>query len=193
MNCNFAKEKWDLKDLTYAYSYRFEETTKFTQKEDCVESCADPSAPGGYDNIPLVTKEKYTYGTTIMTNCAFDSGAPEIIFVKELCTDERGVLRFGEYIEIVMYGSGVNVWQMWMNEGKVTWRKLMGVSFAVSAGEVHTFSAAVDEAKLTINVDDRKMELYVPNLYRSFHAGITACEGINRFYDLSIDGVLATE
>ena len=32
----FAKNTWNLDNLTYAYSYRFEETPKFIQLSSCV-------------------------------------------------------------------------------------------------------------------------------------------------------------
>jgi hypothetical protein len=31
------------------------------------------------------------------------------------------------------------------------------------------------------------MTLFIPDMYPAFHAGINACEEINRFYDLQID------
>ena len=76
----FAKNTWNLDNLTYAYSYRFEETPEFIQKDDCVENTKNETAVYGFDNISLLTREKFGPGTKISTRCAFeDLGAPLIV------------------------------------------------------------------------------------------------------------------
>jgi hypothetical protein len=102
--------------------------------------------------------------------------------------DPRGVVRYGEYMEVVLYQNGVNVWRMWMKEGKVTWKKLMGVEFPVTHGEIHQLSTEITSDRLNIEADGRKMSLLIDPMYSSFYLGINACEGINRFYDMVIDG-----
>ena len=101
---------------------------------------------------------------------------------------EDGKLYYGDYLEVVLYKNGVNVWRMWHRDGTVTWKKLMSVEFPVTHGDVHHLSAEVTGDRLNIEVDGRKMSLLVDDLYPSFHLGINACEGINRFYDMDIEG-----
>ena len=122
-------------DLVYAYSRRFDAVPVFTQYPDHVENRADASVPYGWENISLLTREKFAAGTRIGTRCAFlGDGAPLITLAASMEPDERGVLRFGEYLEIVLYKRGVNVWRMWYDpagtkNGGVSWKKLMGVEF----------------------------------------------------------------
>lgn len=187
MKIEFKKDLWNTKELTYAYSYRFEETPAFIQKDDCIENLQNPDAVYGFDNISLMTKGTYGSGTKLSTRCAFeDLGAPLLVIADKLETDGRGVVRYGNYLEVVLWKNGVNVWQMWMENGEVTWRQLMGVEFTVSEDEIHTLSVLIEKDTLHIEADDRKMLLYVENLSPSFHLGLNACEGINRFYDLEI-------
>ena len=89
---------------------------------------------------------------------------------------------------MVLYKNGINVWRMRYRGGKVTWKKLLGAEFPVSTGEVHELTAVVGEETLRIEADGRVMTLLLEDMYPSFHAGIDACEGINRFYDLEIAG-----
>ena len=96
--------------------------------------------------------------------------------------DSRGVNRYGDYIEVVLWKNGVNVWRMWYRDGEVTWKQLLGVDFPVSEGEIHEICVTVGTDTLEITADGRKMLLAVEDLYPSFHAGLNACEGINRFY-----------
>jgi len=195
MHITFKENSWSTDDLVYAYSRRFDAVPVFTQYPDHVENRADPSVPYGWENISLLTREKFAAGTRITTRCAFlGDGAPLITLAASMEPDERGVLRFGEYLEIVLYKRGVNVWRMWydpavMKNGGVSWKKLMGVEFPVSEGEIHTLFCEVKADSLVIGADEHRMSLYIPDLYPTFHAGIDACEGVNRFYSFDVTSV----
>lgn len=190
MKINFAKNAWTPeRELVHAYSYRFEDRPVFTRCDDCIENKADPDGPGGYEYITLLAREQSAPGTRISTRCSFEEdGAPMIVLAKEMIPDPDGVLRFGEYIEIVLYKNGINVWQMHCRDRRVTWKRLLGAEFPVAAGEIHTLSVETGADTLRIEADGHVLTLFVADLYPSFHAGIDACEGINRFYDLSIVG-----
>ena len=117
---DFSKGSWDTDALGYAYSYRFEETPVFVQREDCIENQKNEAATYGFDNISLLTREKYGHGMTVSTRCAFeDLGAPLIVLTPQITQDPRGINRYGDYIEVVLWKNGVNVWRMWMESGKV--------------------------------------------------------------------------
>lgn len=190
MKIDFSRGKWDLTDITYAYTWRFEETPVFVQKDDCVENLKNAASPQKYDNVSILTREKFPFGTRISTRCAFEGdAAPLITIAKQMDTDSRGVKRYGEYLEIVLWKNGVNVWRMNFNDGKVTWKKAMGIEFPVDENEIHTLTVDVLENVLKIDADGRKMHLYVNNFYPEFHLGIDACEGIQRFYDMTIEKI----
>lgn len=184
MKISFSKNAWTAGELVYAYSYRFEETPVFLQKADCIENRENPGAVYGFDNISLLTPEKYGPGTRLSTRCAFeDLGAPLLVLTPRIDQDPRGIRRYGDYIEVVLWRNGVNVWRMRMRDGEVTWKQLLGVDFPVLAGEIHTLSVTVGTDALEITADDRKLLLAVEDLYPEFHVGLNACEGINRFYE----------
>lgn len=174
--------------MTYAYSWRFDETPVFTQGEDCIENRPDPAGPAGYEFITVLTKEKYPPGSAVSTECAFeDIAAPLIVLAKDVEEDSRGVLRYGEYIEVVLWKNGVNVWRMWMIDGKVTWKKLMGIEFSAAETVRHRLTVETRTDGITVTADERKMHLCIPDFYDTFHAGINACEGICRFWDFSVE------
>ena len=187
MKIDFTQDHWADRELVYAYSYRFEETPVFVQKEDCIENRENPGATYGFDNISLLTPQTYSANTTITTRCAFqDLGAPLLVIAPWMEADARGIMRYGDYIEVVLWKNGVNVWRMWMENGEVTWKQLLGVDFPVSESEIHTLSVKLGIDTLEITADDRKMLLAVEDLYPRFHVGLNACEGINRFYDFEV-------
>ena len=192
MHLSFAKDSWTTEEFTYAYSRRFEETPVFAQRDEYVESLANPEAVYGYDNISLLTRQKYTPGTVIRTRCAFfGDGAPLILLAREMEPDSRGVLRYGDYFEIVLYKNGINVWRLWQDpaeSGKVVWHKRLGAQFPVEEGVPHDLTVATAENQLTVTVDGaHTLTLRTEDLFPSFHAGIDACEGINRFWTLDVE------
>ena len=184
---SFVPNAWEKSGLVYAYSYRFEETPVFLQRRDCIENSKNGGAVYGFDNISLLTEEKYGPETTVTACCAFeDLGAPLIVLADSMTRDPRGVCRYGDYLEVVLWKNGVNVWRMWMEDGTVTWKQLLGVEFPVSEGARHTLSVTAHAESLEITADDRKLWLHIPELYPAFHVGINACEGINRFYSFRL-------
>lgn len=188
MHLNFARGQWSMEGLTYAYTYRFPETPVFRQLDDCILNSKNESSAQGFDNITLLTKEKCLPGTRIETKCSFDHfGAPLVTIAENIIPDENGNMRFGNYIEVVLYEKGVNMWRMYYKEGKVTWDWLLSVEFPLEEKKIHTLSVEILKSKLAILVNERKMTLHVNDMYPSFHVGINACEGINRFYSMEIE------
>lgn len=188
---DFSNPGWQ-SHLQYAYTRRFPITNTFTQEENCIVNHADPAWNFGFDNISLVTKEKFDANVTLSTECSFERyGAPLLMMAKELHPDENGILRFDDYLEVVLWESGINVWRLWYDgkdpaEGGMTWRLLAGIEFEVAAGKVCDLRVTVREKTMNIQVDGHRIELYVPDIPDAFYAGIDACEGINRFYSFSV-------
>ena len=119
MKIDFGNKNWLNDDICYAYSYRFEETPVFVQKDGYVENQQYGNGIYDYDNISLLTKKKYSAGNKASIRCSFENlGAPLIVIADKMYTDKRGVLRYGDYLEIVLYKNGVNVWKMWMEDEK---------------------------------------------------------------------------
>lgn len=189
MKINFAKDQWNMDELAYAYSYRFESTPTFEQHEDFVTNRKLSDEKYDYENIAVLSKKQYAHKTRISTKCAFEGlGAPLITIADKLFTDPRGVLRYGDYLEIVIWKNGVNVWRMWRKNGEVIWKNLLRIQMPLTEGAIHTLSVEIAEDTLKIDADERHFELLVENLYTSYHLGINACEGVSRFYEMEIEG-----
>jgi len=188
MKLNFAKGQWNQEEVTYAYSFRFKETPVFVQEDDCIANRKDESFSQGYDNVSLMSKKAYAPGAKISAECLFESfGAPLFVIADALHPCEDGCLRYGDYMEVVLYEKGINVWRMWRKDGKVSWVKLLGAEFPVEANEKHEFSTLVTETGLVIEAKGQKLTLRIDDMYPSFHLGINACEGINKFYHMEIE------
>ncbi|MBR5871610.1 MAG: hypothetical protein IKZ09_11305 [Clostridia bacterium] len=189
MKIDFSRGAWNTDDLVYAYTYRFPGAPEFLQQNDCVENRPDDTGTFGCDweNISMLSKETYPVGTRITVRCAFfDLGAP-LITIADRMYNENGVMKYGDYMEVVLYKNGINIWRMHMDENKtVTWKKMLGVEFPVTEGDIHTLSVTVTADGLTVEADEHRMFWRCADIYESFHLGIDACEGLNRFYSLEI-------
>lgn len=185
----FKKDAWDETAITHAYTYRFPDTNRFIQHDDCIENAENPTIDFGYDYLSLITREKYPLGTTITTHCKFSGlAAPLLIFSDNLDLCEDGSYRYGNYFEVVLYKDGINVWRLWREaDGTVTWHKRLGAEFPVTENEMHTLSVTLEENYFVIDLDGMKFNLRAEDLFPSFYLGITGCEGPCLFYDMSIE------
>lgn len=185
---DFKNKDWQNSDLIYTYSHRFTQRSVFVQKDDCIESSVDASMPDGYDYIGLLFKDTCPKETKITTECYFHKyGAPLLLIANEVekCADNTYLLI--DYIEIVIWENGINVWKHWVKDQKDSWELLMGVDFDVPCGEKVVLSSEFKDDMLMIEAQGKKMQVNVKNINDNVHLGILACEGINRFYSIKLD------
>lgn len=188
MKCVFKKDNWSREGLTHAFSIRFAPMPEFNQQEEFIENVPTPIMRDGYAYVSLVTKEKVTPNVKITTRCAFeDLAAPLFVMPKELI-EKDGKLFYRDYLEVVLWRNGINVWNLWTAEdGEVKIRNLMRLSLPVQTGEIHDFGLEIQKDRFIINLDDQKVDIYCDDIYDSFHLGITGCEGPCRFYEMGIE------
>ena len=188
MKKTFSAGAWDMEGLTYAYSHRFAPTPEFTQMADHIVN--EPSETGymGFDFVSLLSTETYGPGVTVTTRCRFEGkdAAPLIFFADSMAKDPDGHMRYGNYVEVVLYKNGINVWRLWLENGQILFKKLMAVEFPVDGDRMHTLSVRTEPKLLHIDIDGRKMTLRIEDLFARYHVGINACEGYCRFYDLEV-------
>jgi hypothetical protein len=174
--------------LFHAYSFRFTETPVFTQLRDCITTAVNPKHREGFDNISLLSNERFGLGVTATLQCAFDDvGCPEIILVEnpEQCDD--GAVRYGACFEIIPWKNGINVWRHYRDNGQCHWHLRLGMTFPVEEQKLHTLKVQVLDKVLIINLDGFETTLHVNDLPEQFHVGLTGCEGIARIYEMEIN------
>ncbi len=189
LNIEFKKGKWE-EFLDCAYTARYELKPKFVQESDHIRNCESKENECGFDQTTILTKQKYAAGTKISTCCSFDKDyAPLLIFANNLYKDSENDLRFDDYYEVVLYKDGINVWRLYKDsaENKMKWHLLLGVNFKVTPKEKHTLTVELAEKAFKIKCGSEDIVLRIADLPKQMHAGITACEGINRFYSLDIE------
>ena len=186
---NFAHEIWK-QALMKAYSFRFTETPDFAQQDGYITTSANPGHREGFDNISLLSPERYTMGVRAKVRCAFDGlGCPEIIIVEKTEDCPDGAVRYGACFEVVLWKNGVNVWRHYMDEAdhRCYWHKRLGLTMPVTEGDIHTLEVEILRNYIQFSVDGVSIKLRTEDLPEHFHVGLTACEGIVRFYDMEIE------
>ncbi len=183
----FTKGDWEDR-LVHAYTARFQGTAKFVQEETCVRNSANEASADGFDYISLVSKEKYGSGTCISATCDFEAyGAPLLVFPHALTADENGELRYSDYHEVVLYENGINVWTLYRDGEAIKYDKVFASKFPVEAAQQHRISVTLLEKGLEIFFRNHHYYVQLSDLPEQVHVGLTACEGINRFYDFTIE------
>ena len=185
--CTFTPGSWEASDFRFAWSPRVRSLAKFafTQEPDCIVN-----GPNGedFDYVSMLTNETFTPGVTLKTTCAFEKfGAPLLVFSGDLQAQPDGTYRFGRHFEVVAYEDGFNLWRLEPDGDTLAVTKLLGVHFPVTAGKPHQLAVKITADRLTITLDEHTAELPVADIPSAFHVGITACEGINRFYDFTVE------
>lgn len=188
MKISFAKDGNWKEHMFTAYSYRFTETPEFTQLDDCITTAVNPDHREGFDNISLLTRERYELGVTATLRCAFeDLGCPEIILVEEpeQCAD--GAVRYGDCFEVIPWKNGMNVWRHFREEdGCCHWHIRLWLTFPLAEQQIHELKVQVLDKQLIITLNGSRTILRTEDLPHKFHLGVTGCEGIARMYDLDI-------
>lgn len=183
---NFGKDQWDMSEFRYVYSPRFTPIPRIKQESDCIVNGTDP-VTGEFDYVSMLTEKEYTTGVTVETTCSFEAyGAPLIVFSDDLRKKENGEWYYGVHYEVVLWEEGINVWRLDLNDDAMYWDKVLGVQFPVSVKEPHPLKVKLQEKGIDIETEGRKMYVKIEDMPSKMRVGITACEGINRFYSLEI-------
>ena len=180
---------FDLEDkFIYVSSPASKSKNKFIQKENCIENSYNKEIKD-FDYISIITKEKYGDDVTVKVKCSFDKfGAPLLVFTDDYKTLEDESYQYGLHFEVVAYENGCNVWHIVPGKGKspIDVAKVNSMEFAIEEKSMIEMEVTIKEKKLYIRVNDKTLIAEHEDIPEKMHVGITACEGINRFYEFKI-------
>lgn len=198
LHVDFARGRWNPAEWLVFKSLRFGYCHAFVQKDDHIEN---PCPEGISDEELYANRVTEVYasqvwpkrlsGSTIEVSAtmSFDHlMAPLIVITPELDVDDAGRHAFKKHYEIVLYNEGVNVWHYDYDAVRgLSWHL---AAFARAPFEAKrryelkvTLAKGKREMRMTVACDGVKFGFEDPELPASFYAGVTGCEGRNRFYD----------
>lgn len=187
----FNKE-FDLEDkFIYITSPASKSKKKFVQKENYIENSYNKEIKD-YDYISIITKEKYESGVAVRVKCSFDKfGAPLIVFTDDYKQLEDGNYRYGLHFEVVAYENGCNVWHIVPGRDKekstIDVTKVNAIEFHIEDKSMIDMEVTIKEKKLYIRVNEEAFVAEHEDIPSQMHVGITACEGVNQFYEFEIE------
>ena len=173
----------------------FKKTDKKFQFDDTAVNCIRNEYNEDikdYDYISILSKKRYKSGAKMTTRCAFFGyGAPIIVIGDDVRSYENGDRYYGLHFEVVAYTKGCNVWQIIpLPEGSkepIENRKIATFPFPIEENSLVEISIEVRDKRIVVRVNDETVVAESPDIPEAFHVGLTACEGIDRFFDFTID------
>ena len=183
----FGRGQWRAEDFFYAASAKYHYRFPFEQEEPSIYNLA---LDDEYAYTSMLTRQSFSGSLRIAARCSFQQyGAPLIVLTDDLTRLDNGALQMGRHWEIVAFEGGINVWELTLASGQVIPCKLGYDRFEVPAGTPLTLEVELDGGRLTAAVNGRGFSVDGVELPRFYHVGITACEGVNRFWSLDIDRI----
>lgn len=146
--------------------------------------------------VSMIRKEKFNGNVEISSQLSFDDRmAPLILITPEYVPDAKGRLEYRRQWEFVLYDEGLVVWQHFYNMGKCTWQKTAYLKAKFEPKTKYELHLKVvrtaNGQEITFKCNNHEMIFWAQNFPEEYYAGITADEGINRFYDFKVKGNLA--
>lgn len=196
---DFSEGKWDPAVWLPFKSLRFDYVGGFVQESDHIAN----RCPEGVDDEELYAKHvtevyasivhpmRATGGGTVSATVSFDHlMAPLIVLTPELDVDDKGRHAFKKHYEVVLYNEGINVWHYSYENGELSWHLAAFARFPFEPKKKYTLSVSLArgkrEMRMTVSCGGVTFGFEDPELPENFYAGVTGCEGRNRFYDFSI-------
>ena len=201
---SFAKGAWNPDDWEVVKSSRWSYAKGFVQEADhVVNPCGDWSDEDLYANhvtevyASMLLKRKLSGKCRVSSTMSFDHlMAPLIVLAPELGRSADGRHpEFRRHHEIVLYNEGINVWRYdWVNEAP-KWTLAAFLRAPFEAQRKYELSVTVeaykDTRRMTVECGGRTFGYSDDALQLDYRAGITGCEGRNRFYDFTVEENLA--
>lgn len=185
---DFASVK---KDFFYAYSPNCKDYVTFTEEKDCVVNTFNEKI-NDFDYVSMITLDRFAPGTKVTTHCSFEKfGAPLVVFTDDLGPDAFGRPTYGLHFEVVAFEEGCNVWHIVPAapgaEKPIKPTKIGLTRFPIADNSIIELTVEFLEKKILITINGNPLEVAHEDLPERFHVGFTACEGINRFYDYTVE------
>lgn len=199
-NCDFEPGKWNKADFMEVKSSRWENVNTFKQ-EKChiVNVCPKDAtkidmlsrrAPETY--AAMIWKNPIKGNVIIKSAMSFDYRmAPSIVIAEKPGVSKKGFPEFRTHYEVVLFDQGINVWRHWFVNGKQIWKKAAFLKADFKPNTKYELKVQIQFTGRgpvwTVSCGGHEFGFIDDQFPKEFYAGIVACEGVNRFYDFTVD------
>ena len=185
------KDGIDFDQFFYCYSPQAKCCGVFEREDDCIKNSYN-AAVGDYEYTTLMLREKLGVGARIVTECDFEKRGAPLIVISDVIFEKGGNPYYGEHFEAVAFEEGCNVWHNKLATDPNAPRPLVveKIHFEdIPTANKSRVKLAVEfgDGAMTVEMNGRRFTVKDDAMPREFWFGITACEGINRFYNLTVE------
>jgi hypothetical protein len=200
--CNFARGAWKADEWTLVKSPRWDHFGGWVQGEDYIQN-ETPDVPDKrlfLENQQLAEK---TYSSMVLARpiegnfnlnvrmSFLDRMAPLVVLAPELEQDDKGRPHYGKHFEFVLYDLGINVWEHFYSrtEGP-SWMLRGFMPRPLNANQTHSLTLQLKHhgrrQAVNILLNEQVQMTIGLEIGPKMFAGITGCEGENRFYSFEL-------
>ena len=148
-----------------------------------------PDGKEEYQYISAVAGEPVRLPVTLRVETSFDAyGAPLIVLAESLAALPDGRLEYGTHYEAVLFEDGINIWKIDPDDSPrgIAVKKIGQAREPVPAGERRTLTVRVTREGIVASTQGMEAVAVCP-LPERMYVGLTACEGVNRFYAFEVE------
>lgn len=195
LSWRFTPDGWKPEEWIRVKSPRFDHFGSWVQQSDHIQN----EVPAGVSPDDLQSKrasETYTSmvfakpfsGDLRITAClAFAYRmAPLVVLAPALGKDAAGRPEYREHFEICVFNEGVNVWRHTFADGKPSWKKAAFARFPLLPNTRYVLGVEIKGKQMSVTIDGHTFGYTDESLPGTAYVGVTGCEGVNRFYDLTV-------
>ncbi|MDA0337554.1 MAG: hypothetical protein O2782_20510 [bacterium] len=188
--CAFAAGQWRAADWQMVQSPRWDRANHWLQESDHIRSDGPETEAGG-TYTSMIRRAMLTGDFIVHATMSFDARmAPLLVVGQPPAPLPDSKWAYGEHHELVLFDEGINLWHHTFAEGTPAWTLAAKWRFVVQAQRRYRLSLAWRAGTFGIFLDGSHIGDHpAPGLKPPCVAGLTACEGTNRFYDFAIDSI----
>ncbi len=201
-SCKFVPGGWNVADWVLVKSPRWAYRGSWEQDSDHIRNKVPADATdaemlgkrAGETYTSMLWKEKISGSKTVVIRAemSFDyQMAPLLVIAPEYGQGADALPEYRQHWEIVLYDKGINVWHHQYADGKPAWYKAAALNTTFAPRQKVMLTVSMNFAgkvpQLEISADGHTFSYAELQLPTSFFVGLTACEGVNRFYNFSVN------
>ena len=185
------KDGLDEREFFYCYSPQAKSHGVFVREESCIKNCYNAEV-GDYEYTTVMLRDKLRAGSRVETECDFEKRGAPLIVISDVLFEKGGYSYYGEHFEAVAFEEGCNVWHNVIPtdpecRAPLAVEKIHFEDIPTPNGSRVRLAVEFGEGEMTVEMNGRRFTVRDERMPREFYFGITACEGINRFYSLKVE------
>jgi hypothetical protein len=200
-SCMFSPGDWRKEDWVMVKSPRWDYRGVWEQEADHIWNKVPADATeaemlskrAGETYTSMLWKEKISANKKVVISAemSFDyQMAPLLVIAPEYGQSADAYPEYRQHWEIVLYDKGINVWHHQYADGKPSWYLAASLKAAFPKKEKVTLTVSINFSgrvpQMVISANDNTFSYAELQLPRNFFVGLTACEGVNRFWNFSV-------